>query len=268
MTAPSVWRRGFVVVMAGIGGVLPPLCRLPAQDSVVIIRGGEAVARNPAPAIPPASDPERLPDFLTPAECSRLLRYRDGDLARSANLALAREEVDADAATDMTALREELQRDYTTGQLLALRNSFVFVARETVDRVRDAFRLAEFLTRGDGTPKPLSDLIADLAREGGKAGSDAVVEGKVERYRQRLNEAATNLNSALQRLLAQSETVQRAGSLQAAQQELDEMRRTTLPALDTRISEYRRSVREANRELASINDELQLIDAALRKACR
>jgi hypothetical protein len=237
-----------------------------AQDSVIVLRSG----RPATPAAPwrydrPLGD---LPDWLSPDDCGRLVRFRDGELFRTARGAVSRAEINAEAAADLTALRADLSRTFTITDLLGARAAVVLSIREMVEVVRDAFQLAKFLSTPTGAPKTLAEIVVAVAREGGKAGADAIVEGKVDDYRRRLTQASQDLEGTLRQLILESERISRFTDLARATNEMHELAATKLPEIERRIEAYRVAARAANRDLEGVNAELSAIDATLRRACR
>ena len=238
-----------------------------AQDSVVILRGATGKDA-PHLTVKSGRPVGELPAFLTPDQCQRLLSYRDNDLARVHRTALGRAEVDADAAVDMQRLRDELQRNVSISDWIALRDANVYVIQQTVASVRAAFRVAEFLATPTGEPKTLGDIVTDIAKGARDAAGKAIAEGTVDEYRRRMNAAAADLNAALTRALSQAANLEKLNTLKAGQQAMHELLATTVPDLDASINAYRAAARDAASTVRQANDELSAIDATLRTACQ
>ena len=237
------------------------------QDSVIWIRGSSPGSVRPTP--PRETAPRRdLPDFLTPSECDRLVRYRDGDLARIARTQVTVAEVSADAAVDLAGFRRDLERTYSVSEWIAARDAVKYVADQTVATVRAAMSLATALARPDGAPKTVGELVRDLAKKGAEEAKDAVVKGKTDEYRRRINEAAADLDAALKRFALEATNASQIQNVERGRQETRALVQTRLPEIDAAITRYRAAVRDANAQLRSVNDELAAVDATLRQACR
>lgn len=260
---PPPWRVAAVLIVCfGASAV-----RVAAQDSVVILRG--ATGRDaPRLTVKSGRPVGELPAFLTPDQCQRLLSYRDNDLARVHRAALGRAEVDADAAVDMQHLRDELQRNVSISDWIALRDANVYVIQQIVASVRAAFRVAEFLATPTREPKTLGDIVSDIAKGARDAAGKAIAEGTVDEYRRRMNAAAADLNAALTRALSQAANLEKLNTLKAGQQAMHELLATTVPDLDASINAYRAAARDAASTVRQANDELSAIDATLRTACQ
>lgn len=238
---------------------------LAAQDSVVIIRGRAAP---PPPALHSGRLVGVLPDFLTPDECQRLLRYRDGDLARAASGALASVDLASSVTPDLAHVKSELEHDYTASQWIAMRDALKYAADQTVTSVQRAFKLSTLLARPAGDPKTLGEIVETIAKGSAEQARDAVVQGKVDAYRQRVNDAAHDLDASLKKFLTEAYDLSKLTNLEQAQSEMRVLHDTRIAEIEANIAALRATSNAASRELGPINDELEAIDTTLRQSCQ